>query len=103
MEEYYVVSARCTDRTKKGLQVNEIASTFENTIVEFSEEMSKQDLESALKRAIVNKTASGKGAMIDVRMSEMRGNIWYSFKKSNVDVGCILMRKINGHIKEAKL
>lgn len=100
MEEYYVSEAKCTDRTRKGVAVEEIAHDYEGTIVEFSDIFTKEDFEARLRAMIVKATASGKGATIDVRMSCYGNVIWYTFTKNKADVGCILMKKIKRHITE---
>ena len=100
MEEYYVSEAKCTDKTKKGVKVDEIARPFDNAIVELTDIFTKEEFEVKLRTMIAKETAAFKGATIDVHMSQYGDIIWYTFTKNKADVGCILMKRIKKHITE---
>lgn len=99
-KEYYVTEAKCSDNTKRGIAVNEIAREYRDAIVVFSDTFTKNDLEAKLRAEILNATSSFKGAEISVELSDYDNYMWYSFKKNRYNVGCIAMTRITTHITE---
>lgn len=99
-KEYYVTEAKCSDNTKRGVAINEIAREYRDAIVEFSDTFTKNDLEAKLRAEILKATSSFNGAEISVELSDYDNHMWYSFKKNYMSVGCIAMTRVTKHITE---